>query len=130
MAKSVLDAGWGQLKTILNYKCARAGIVFKDVHEVHIVQAYSSSDALPDSRLGFGIRRWTYCAYAVRHNDRDVNLVRNILAVGHGRLAVGILRLGRRRVSRAASQPGHAVDVAAAVGKQCVTCEVAGVVTG
>jgi len=29
MAKSVLDASWGQLKTMLDYKCAHAGIVFK-----------------------------------------------------------------------------------------------------
>ena len=31
MAKSVLDAGWGQLKTMFDYKCAHAGIVFKEV---------------------------------------------------------------------------------------------------
>jgi hypothetical protein len=27
MAKSVLDAGWGQLKTMLDYKCAHAGVL-------------------------------------------------------------------------------------------------------
>ncbi|WP_292255022.1 transposase, partial [Marinospirillum sp.] len=27
-AKSVLDAGWSMLKTMLEYKCAHAGIVF------------------------------------------------------------------------------------------------------
>ncbi|MDY7219278.1 transposase [Denitrificimonas sp. JX-1] len=29
MAKLVLDAGWGQLKTMLDYKCAHAGIVLR-----------------------------------------------------------------------------------------------------
>ncbi|MFC0709949.1 hypothetical protein [Azorhizophilus paspali] len=35
MAKSVLGAGWGQLKTMLEYKCAHAGIVFKVVGEMN-----------------------------------------------------------------------------------------------
>ena len=59
MAKSVLDAGWGQLKTMLDYKCAHAGL---------------------------GIREWTCNGCGVAN---DVNAAQNILAVGHGRLAVG-----------------------------------------
>src|SRR3546814_2598985 len=31
MAKSVLDAGWGMLKTQLSYKCQQAGTVFEIV---------------------------------------------------------------------------------------------------
>lgn len=50
MAKSVLDAGRGQLKTMVEYKCAHAGIVFKVVDERYTTQACSNCSALPDSR--------------------------------------------------------------------------------
>ncbi|MDY7218816.1 transposase [Denitrificimonas sp. JX-1] len=93
MAKSVLDAGWGQLKTMLDYKCAHAGIVFKEVNEAYTTQTCSSCGSLPESRpkgiAGLGIREWTCSGCGVTH-DRDINAARNILAAGHGRLAVGI----------------------------------------
>jgi putative transposase len=93
MAKSVLDAGWGQLKTMLAYKCAHAGIVFKVVDERYTIQACSNCGALPDSRpkgiAGLGMREWTCSACGVTH-DRDVNAARNILAAGHGRPVVGV----------------------------------------
>ena len=92
MAKSVLDAGWGQLKTMLDYKCAHAGIVFKAVNEAYTTQTCSSCGLRPNSRpkgiAGLGIREWT-CECGVTH-DRDVNAAKNILALGHERLAVGI----------------------------------------
>jgi IS605 OrfB family transposase len=92
MAKSVLDAGWGQLKTMLEYKCAHASIVLMEVCEAYTTQTCSCCGALPDSRpkgiAGLGIREWT-CECGVTH-DRDVNAARNILALGHGRPAVGI----------------------------------------
>ncbi|WP_455233083.1 RNA-guided endonuclease InsQ/TnpB family protein [Geopseudomonas aromaticivorans] len=93
MAKSVLDAGWGQLKTMLAYKCAHAGIVFKEVNEAYTTQTCSCCGALPNSRprgiAGLGIREWTCSECGVTH-DRDVNAARNILALGHERPAVGI----------------------------------------
>lgn len=93
MAKSVLDAGWGQLKTMLKYKCDHAGIVFKVVNEAYTTQTCSSCGCLPDSRpkgiAGLGIREWT-CDSCGEHHDRDINAARNILALGRERLAVGI----------------------------------------
>ena len=93
MAKSVLDAGWGQLKTMLEYKCAHAGIVFRVVDERYTSQACSNCGGLPDSRpkgiAGLGVREWTCSECGVTH-DRDVNAARNILAAGHGRPVVGI----------------------------------------
>jgi IS605 OrfB family transposase len=93
MAKSVLDAGWGQLKAMLAYKCAHAGIVFKVVDERYTTQTCSCCGAKPDSRpkgiAGLGIREWTCTECGVTH-DRDINAARNILAAGRGRLAVGI----------------------------------------
>ncbi|BAP45411.1 transposase, orfB [Pseudomonas sp. StFLB209] len=93
MAKSVLDAGWGQLKTMLEYKCDHAGTVFKVVSERNTTQTCSSCKQLPDSRprgiAGLGIREWTCCGCGVTH-DRDVNAAKNILALGHERPIVGI----------------------------------------
>ncbi|MFC0711746.1 RNA-guided endonuclease InsQ/TnpB family protein [Azorhizophilus paspali] len=91
MAKSVLDAGWGQLKVMLEYKCDRAGIVFKEVREAYTTRTCSSCGSLsgPQSVNGLRIREWTCCECGVAH-DRDVNAARNILAAGHGRPVVGI----------------------------------------
>ncbi|WP_264371129.1 transposase [Azotobacter chroococcum] len=43
----------------------------------------------PQGVNGLRIREWTCSECGVAH-DRDVNAARNILAVGHGRPAVGI----------------------------------------
>src|SRR5699024_7095464 len=45
MTKSVYDAGWGQLKTMLEYKCDHAGKVFKEVDESYTTQACSCCGA-------------------------------------------------------------------------------------
>lgn len=91
-AKSVLDAGWGMLKTLLEYKCAHAGIVFDVVNEANTTQTCSCCGAITDSspkgRAGLGIREWTCSACNTAH-DRDINAARNILAVGLHRLAEG-----------------------------------------
>ncbi|WP_308367520.1 MULTISPECIES: transposase [unclassified Microbulbifer] len=93
MAKSVLDAGWGQLKTMLDYKCAHAGIVFEEVDESYTTQRCSCCGVIPRSspkgRAALGIREWTCCECGASHN-RDLNAARNILALGHERLAGGI----------------------------------------
>jgi putative transposase len=93
MAKSVLDAGWGMLKTMLEYKCDHAGIVFEEVNEAYTTQTCSCCGCIsgnsPKGRAGLRIREWT-CAECGALHDRDVNAAKNILAVGHDRLAVGI----------------------------------------
>ena len=93
MAKSVLDAGWSSLRTMLRYKCAHAGVWFEEVDEAFSSQTCSSCGAVPPERpkgiAGLGIREWTCSGCGTMH-DRDVNAARNILAVGHGRLGAGI----------------------------------------
>ena len=93
MSKSSLDAGWGIFKSMLEYKCNHAGVVFEVVNEKNTTQTCSSCGAMPDSRpkgiAGLGIRDWTCSACGDTHN-RDINAAKNILALGHQGLAVGI----------------------------------------
>jgi IS605 OrfB family transposase len=91
MAKSVYDAGWSMLKTMLEYKCDHAGIVFKEVNEAYTTRACSACGSLtgPKGVNGLRIREWTCCECGVAH-DRDINAARNILALGHERPSVGI----------------------------------------
>ena len=96
MAKSTLDAGWSGLKTMLEYKSRQAGVVFEEVNEAYSTQVCSCCGTIPDSspkgRADLGIREWT-CVDCGSTHDRDINAAKNILAVGHGRLAGGIPRL-------------------------------------
>lgn len=93
MAKSVLDAGWGMLKTTLEYKCNHAGVVFEEVNEAYTTQVCSCCGCLssnsPKGRSGLRIREWT-CVECGTLHDRDINAARNILAAGYCRLAGGI----------------------------------------
>lgn len=85
MAKSALDAGWSQLKTMLEQKCQRAGVVFEVVNETYTTQACSCCGSLsassPKGRAGLRIRDWT-CVDCGTAHDRDINAARNILAAG------------------------------------------------
>ena len=95
LAKSVLDAGWTMFRTLLKYKCENAGVWFEEVNEQYTTQTCSccgSRDSSPKGRAGLGIREWT-CMQCGTLHDRDVNAAKNILALGHERLAEGILAL-------------------------------------
>jgi putative transposase len=74
-AKSVLDAGWSAFRTMLQYKCADAGVC--------------NSRAGPKGRKDLGIGGWQ-CTVCRAVHDRNVNAAHNILAAGHRRLAEGI----------------------------------------
>ena len=93
MAKSVLDAGWATLKTMLDYKSAHAGIVFKEVNEAYTTQMCSCCKGIPSSspkgRADLRIREWSCSDCGATHDDRDINAAKNILAVGLHRLAEG-----------------------------------------
>jgi putative transposase len=93
-AKSVLDAGWSAFRTMLQYKCAHAGVWFQEVDEAFSTQTCSvcNSRAGPKGRKDLGIRGWQ-CPVCEAIHDRDVNAAHNILAAGHRRLAEGILVL-------------------------------------
>ena len=93
MAKSVLDAGFSALKTILKYKCENVGVLFEEVNEAYTTQTCSCCGEItassPKGRTGLGIREWQCMGCGTLH-DRDLNSALNILALGHERLAGGI----------------------------------------
>jgi putative transposase len=83
MAKSVLDAGWSLFKTMLEYKCQQAGVVFGVVNEAYTTVTCSAckNRTFPSKGLeGLRIREWT-CECGVTH-DRDINAAKNILRLG------------------------------------------------
>ena len=90
-AKSVLDAGWSAFRTMLQYKCDRAGVWFDEVNEAYSTQTCSCCKKRtgPKGWEGLGVREWTCSACRTVHH-RDINAGKNILAAGHGRLAGGI----------------------------------------
>ena len=95
MAKSVLDTGFSALKTMLKYKCENAGVLFEEVNESFTSQICSCCGEItassPKGRIDLRIREWQ-CSNekSLSLNDRDINAAKNILALGHKRLAVGI----------------------------------------
>ena len=88
MAKSTLDAGWASLKTILEYKCAHAGIIYKEVKEAYTTRSCSECGSLsgPQGLTGLAVRRWD-CTECGSSHERDVNAARNILITGAGHCA-------------------------------------------
>jgi IS605 OrfB family transposase len=80
MAKSVLDAGWGMLKTQLKYKGEYAGRSVSIVNERNTTRACSSCRALtgPRGLDMIAVRTWL-CSACGGFHDRDVNAAKNIL---------------------------------------------------
>ena len=90
-AKSVMDAGWSMFRTMLQYKCADAGVWFDEVNEAYSTVTCSSCQSRtgPKGVAGLRIRDWTCCECGSSH-DRDVNAAKNILQRGHALLTEGI----------------------------------------
>jgi len=80
MAKSVLDSGWGMLKTQLQYKGQQAGRSVAVVSERYTSVTCSSCGSLSGPRgvNGLIVRSWI-CRDCGESHDRDVNAARNIL---------------------------------------------------
>lgn len=83
MAKSVLDSGWGMLKTQLQYKGEHAGRSVQIVNERNTSITCSSCGSLSGPRgvNGLTVRRWI-CVDCGELHDRDVNAAHNILRRG------------------------------------------------
>src|SRR5271168_3603789 len=83
MAKSVLDAGWGMLKTQLQYKGQQAGRSIQIVNERNTTRTCYECKALtgPAGLDMIVVRTWV-CSVCGDTHDRDVNAARNILSAG------------------------------------------------
>ena len=79
MAKSVLDAGWATYRTMLRYKCERAGAWFHEVDERYSTQEchVCHQRTGPKGQDGLAVRSWT-CSHCGSHHDRDHNAAINI----------------------------------------------------
>lgn len=83
MAKSVLDAGWSMLRTMLAYKAMRLGVHYCEVNESGstVTCADCGMRCGPRGLSHLGVREWCCSGCGVRH-DRDINAAHNILRVG------------------------------------------------
>jgi putative transposase len=83
MAKSVYDAGWGQLRTCLEYKAKRLGVAYREVSERYSSVTCSVCDARtgPSGLGALGVREWV-CAQCGSRHKRDLNSAHNHLRLG------------------------------------------------
>jgi len=82
MAKSVVDASWGQFTSILEFKAECAGATVIKVNPAYTTQTCSACGSVegPKGITELAIRGWT-CSCGAIH-DRDVNAAKNILRLG------------------------------------------------
>jgi len=83
LAKSVLDAGWSQLRAMLAYKAMRLGITYREVNESGSTVTCSAclSKTGPSGLSHLGVREWC-CSVCGDLHDRDINAAHNILRSG------------------------------------------------
>jgi putative transposase len=83
MTKFALNAGWGMLKTQLQYKGQQAGRSVRIVKESNTTRACSSCKALtgPTGLDMLAVRIWV-CSECGDTHDPDINAARNILSAG------------------------------------------------
>jgi putative transposase len=81
LAKSIHDAGWGQLLRLLAEKAQHYGRGFYRVGRFVPTSQTCSECGASDGPKPLSVRAWTCAACGAVH-DRDVNAARNILAAG------------------------------------------------
>jgi putative transposase len=109
LAKSISDAGWGQLCTMLKYKAEWDGKTYIEVDRFFPSSKTCSNCLNRVDSLSLDIRSWQ-CPKCGENHDRDINAAKNIrdeglriLAVGHTATASG----GRVRPSKGTAFARH-----------------------
>ncbi|HUQ59029.1 RNA-guided endonuclease TnpB family protein [Lentzea sp.] len=81
LARAIADAGWGEFRRQLEYKCARARRTLVVVDRWYPSSKTCSNCGYLLSNLRLGERHWSCPNCRTRH-DRDLNAAKNILAAG------------------------------------------------
>lgn len=81
LAKSVHDAGWSSIVTMLEYKAARYGRTFARVDRFFPSSQVCSACGFKDGPKPLDVRAWTCANCGIAH-DRDINAARNIRTEG------------------------------------------------
>ncbi len=76
-SEAISDAGWGEFRTMLEYKAARTGRTVVAVDRWYPSSKLCSSCGHLLASLSLGTRHWTCPSCGTRH-DRDVNAAKNI----------------------------------------------------
>jgi len=81
LARAISDAGWGEFRRQLEYKCARAGRTLVVIDRWFPSSKTCSACGHVLAELALSTRHWTCPSCRTRH-DRDLNAAKNILAAG------------------------------------------------
>lgn len=90
LARAISDCGWGEFRSMLEYKCERFGRELVVIDRWHPSSKTCSACGHLLAELSLSTRHWSCPSCRARH-DRDINAARNILAAG---LAVARSTLG------------------------------------
>ena len=96
LAKSIYDASWCQIRSLLKYKAIKLGCDYRDTNEKFstVTCSVCTNRTGPSGLSNLGVRMWECSSCGTKH-DRDVNASRNILifGLGHQTPIKGIPRL-------------------------------------
>ncbi len=81
LARAISDAGWGEIRRQLEYKCDRSGRTLVVIDRWFPSSKTCSACGHVLAELALSTRHWTCPACRTRH-DRDLNAAKNILAAG------------------------------------------------
>jgi putative transposase len=81
LARAISDAGWGEFRRQLEYKCARVGRTLIVIDRWLPSSKTCSACGHVLAELALTVRHWTCPGCRTRH-DRDLNAAKNILAAG------------------------------------------------
>lgn len=96
--RNILDAGWGELRRMLEYKAEWYGrqlVVIDRYYPSTQLCSHCGAKTGPKGQKGLNVRAWT-CPDCGTTHDRDVNAAENILAAG---LAVSVCKDGRTKAN-------------------------------
>jgi putative transposase len=81
LARVISDCGWGEFRSMLEYKCQRYGRTLLVIDRWYPSSKTCSACGHLLAQLSLSTRHWTCPSCGTRH-DRDVNAAKNILAAG------------------------------------------------